>query len=301
MNPDSLKTFLTIVDKGSFSLAASLLRLTQPAVSRRIAQLESELGTTLLDRVGRSVTLTPAGRALVPQARRILEEIDQTKRSIQGLSDSVSGTLSLATNHHMGLWRLPQLLKLFRQNYPQVSLDLHFMDSEPAHDMILRGEMELGLVTMAPKSHSQLKSIPVWKDPLVFVYSATCSDEDPLASQQKISLSLLSDHPAVLPDVSTFTGRIIREIFAKAKLSLNINTSTNYLETLKMLTSIGIGWSLIPKTMVDSTVRELKVTSPATRTLGFVHHQHKTLSSASRAFIDLALSRSELYDATGDP
>lgn len=112
MDLNSLNTFIAIAETGSFSEAGERLHLTQPAVSKRIAALEQQLNARLFDRVGREVNLTEAGRALLPRAYQLLNVLDDTRRALNNLTGEVSGRLVLATSHHIGLHRLPPLLRL---------------------------------------------------------------------------------------------------------------------------------------------------------------------------------------------
>lgn len=113
MDLANLSAFVAIAGHGSFSSAAEALHLTQPAVSKRIALLEAQLSARLFDRLGRQVVLTEAGLALLPRAQRILAELDDTRRVLEHLGAAVGGRLSLATSHHVGLHRLPALLRRF--------------------------------------------------------------------------------------------------------------------------------------------------------------------------------------------
>jgi DNA-binding transcriptional LysR family regulator len=281
---DSIKAFVAVAETGSFSVAATRLHLTQPAVSKRIALLESQLNVRLFDRIGRNISLTEAGRELGPRARHIMSQVDDTQRAIRNLSGTVSGRLSLATSHHIGLWRLPTVLKTFSERYPGVALDLHFMDSEVAHEQIVQGNLELGIITMAPKAHERLASRPIWTDDLVFV----CAADHVLTTYSQISLAQIAEFPAILPDMSTFTGRIIKGLFEEQGLTINLSMSTNYLETIKMLITIGLGWSVLPRSMLDDTVQVLKLPDiHIERQLGVIHHVQRTLSNAALAFMDL--------------
>lgn len=281
---DGMRAFVTVAEYGSFSQAAHQLHLTQPAVSKRIALLEGQLGVRLFDRIGRTVSLTEAGREFAPRARAILRDVEDTQRAITNLSGKVTGQLSLATSHHIGLWRLPPVLKTYAQRYPLVTLDLHFMDSEVAHEQIVQGNLELGIITLAPGGHERLNSIPVWRDDLVFM----CSAEHRLARAAGVTIEQLSEQPAILPDMSTFTGRIVKRLFDERGLPLHTSMSTNYLETIKMLVSIGLGWSVLPKSMLDATTATLDVPGVAIyRTLGVIHHTQRTLSNAGVAFMEL--------------
>ena len=287
MDTEALKAFLAVAEQQSFSLAAEQLYLTQPAVSKRIAALERQLSCKLFDRIGRNVHLTEAGRALMPQSRRILQDIKEAVRSIHDLRGSVSGRLSMGISHHIGLHRLPPVLREFSQRYPEVKLDIDFMDSELAHQRILHGEMDLAVITLSPTDEQQLQSIPIWEDPL----AVTVAKDHPLAQFTTVSAEMLSQHIALPPGLNTYTGQIIKDLFDQQGLSMNIGMSTNYLETIKVMVSIGLGWSILPLTLLDDTVLALQWQGQAlSRTLGCVHHRSRSLSNAAEAFIELLLA-----------
>ena len=283
MEISSLKAFLAVAEAGSFSQAADRLHLTQPAVSKRIAQLEQQLDARLFDRIGRTITLTEAGLSLLSRANIIMRQVEDTEREIRNLNGQVGGQLSLATSHHVGLWRLPRVLRSYVMRHPDVTLDLHFMDSEIAHERIIQGELEMAIITLPPAPHQRLIAEPIWRDELVFV----CSRSHPLASRQNLTLALLAEHAAVLPDMTTFTGRIVKRMFEEQGLHLPVGMSTNYLETIKMLIGAGLGWSVLPKTMIEDDVAVLDIDIDIERTLGVIHHMNRTLSNAGEAFINL--------------
>ncbi|MBT5331274.1 MAG: LysR family transcriptional regulator, partial [Porticoccaceae bacterium] len=143
MDTNYLKTFLAVAQSKSFSVAAEQVHLTQPAVSKRINQLEEELGLKLFDRIGRQVSLTEAGEVFQLRARQLINELEQTLSDIQSLEEEAGGTLSLGISHHLGLHRMPPLLREFSQKNPKVNLDIEFMDSEKAHEEVLRGDIEM--------------------------------------------------------------------------------------------------------------------------------------------------------------
>jgi DNA-binding transcriptional LysR family regulator len=278
----ALKAFVAVAETGSFSVAAERLFLTQPAVSKRIAALESELDARLFDRIGRTVTLTEGGVALLPRAQKLLMELEDSIRAISSLSGEVRGTLRFATSHHIGLHRLPPTLKRFTQMYPQVRLDIRFMDSEAACVAVEHGELELGIVTLPPEPSIKLTTEVIWEDPLGIVVSRN----HPLAEQADVTLDQLAQHVAVLPATNTYTRQIAELAFSRLGLTLEIALSTNYLETIKMLVSVGIGWSLLPNTMLDKHISKLSVEELSLqRSLGIVYHRDRTLSNAARALI----------------
>jgi DNA-binding transcriptional LysR family regulator len=282
MDIEDLHAFITVARQGSFSLAAASLHLTQPAVSKRVAALEQRLGTRLFDRIGRRVTLTEAGRSLLTRAEKILSDVEDTRRVIINLSGEVRGRLSVATSHHIGLHRLPPILRQFTRQYPDVQLDLCFMDSEAACRAVIQGELELAVVTLPAEEFPDLIMIPVWNDPLVLV----SAPDHPLCKKARLTLAQLCDYPAILPARGTYTRALIDRTFENSGLPLHVNLETNYLETIKMMVSIGLGWSLLPQIMVDRSL----CTNPVkalhiVRRLGIVHHAQRTLSNAARALM----------------
>ncbi|MDE1461150.1 LysR family transcriptional regulator [Spartinivicinus poritis] len=284
MDTHSLNAFLAVAETGSFSVAAEKLHLTQPAVSKRIAVLEQMLDAKLFDRVGRTISLTEAGKALLPKAYQIISTIADTQREIQNLTGSISGTLTLATSHHIGLHRLPPLLKQFTSQFTDVALDINFIDSEWAYEGIQQGQVELAVITLAPTPTTNVTSEQIWDDPLVFV----AASDHPLASETQLELKDLINYSAIFPGSNTFTHHIVKSLFNEAGLNLNIAMATNYLETIKMMVAVGLAWSVLPQAMVDENLRVLPInTLPISRQLGYIHHPERTLSNAAKAFIDL--------------
>ena len=282
MDTQSLQAFIAVADTTSFSLAGEQLHLTQPAISKRIATLEHQTGAKLFDRINRRVSLTEAGRLLLPRARQILQLVEDSRRTLSNLSGSVEGSLTLATSHHVGLHRLPPVLKAFTQRYPDVDLDLRFLDSEQAYHGVVAGEIELAVVTLSPRPNPQVESVPVWIDRLRFV----AAPDHSLAARGELALSTLVGYPAVLPGPLTFTRDIVVGSFSRAGLNIDVALSTNYLETLKMMAGIGLGWSVLPESMVDDDIAVLPVAHPPIeRRLGYLVHKQRTLSNAGRAMI----------------
>lgn len=283
MDWPNLAAFVAVADQGGFSAAAEHLHLTQPAVSKRIALLEDSLQVRLFDRLGRQVVLTEAGRLLLPRARQMLAEGEAARRALADLGQDIGGRLSLATSHHVGLHRLPTLLRRFSAAHPRAALDIRFMDSEQAYAQVLAGAMELAVTTLGP-TEAPLHAMPVWDDPL----SVAVAPDHPLAQLPKVSLADIAAHPAVLPDPGTFTHRIVAQTFARRGLSLQLRMTTNYMETIKMMVSVGLAWSVLPDTMVDAQVQVLPVPGVRlSRRLGYVIHGGRTLSRAAQAFIGL--------------
>ncbi|MGA9032830.1 MAG: LysR family transcriptional regulator [Sulfuricaulis sp.] len=282
MDISALQAFIAVAESGSFSRAAERIFLTQPAISKRIAALEQEIGARLFDRVGRKIHLTPAGEALLLRTRAVLSELEDIKRDITNLSGTIAGELSVATSHHIGLHRLPGPLKRFHETYTQVRLNLHFMDSEKACNAVARGELELAVVTLPPSADPPLRVEKIWDDPLDIVVSRS----HPLAQVKRVQAAMLLDYPAILPGIGTYTREIILNSFGPLRDRIQVGMATNYLEVLKMLAAIGLGWSALPRTMIDEGLKVVQIEKrEIRRELGIVTHERRTLSNAGQAMI----------------
>ena len=289
MDIQSIKAFITVSETGSFSRAAEALFLTQPAISKRIQALEHTLGITLFDRIGKSVRLTEAGHALLPSCRRILDEIAESQRIISNLRQSTSGILSLATSHHIGLHRLPPVLREFASSYPDVELKLSFMDSEQACRQIINGTIEVAIITLPDEGNDRLELKPVWNDPLCIAVSR----HHALASETSCTIKRLLKYAAILPSRGTYTRQLIDDALG---LDAPVNTllETHYLETIKAMVKTGLGWSMLPQSMLDESLTALDIKHVrTTRQLGTVVHSMRTKSNAANAMINLLMKYSD--------
>lgn len=287
MDSNSLRAFLTIVDQGSFSEAAEVLHLTQPAISKRLAALEHQLGTTLIDRSHRQIRLTEAGTRLLPHARLILDEIHNARVSLSPDNEALAGELQIIASHHIGLHHLPNWLRRFTVDHPDVKLNLQFMESDAAYAQMRKRKAELAFVTLSDSMESHFMVYEQWADPMAF---ATGLDHE-LTSQNPVTLSDLARYPALLPDTTTATYRTVSRLFLEANLPLQQQIPTNYLETIKMMTSVGLGWSVLPIRMLDNSVHRLDLGFSVSRVLGAIGLSGRRLSLAAQAL--LAIVREE--------
>ena len=251
MDINNLQAFLAIAETQSFSAAAERLFITQPAISKRIAALESVLDARLFHRSGRRVQLTEAGEALIPSAQRIVDEFSHSKELISNLEGAVGGRLRIGTSHHIGLHRLPPILSEYTAQYPAVELDIHFMDSEEACAAVDRGELELAVATLPESPFPRLETLLIWPDPLDFV----AGSNHPLANDSVVDITTLAEHRAIMPARGTITREILDKALLPHNLRLQVKMETNYLETIKMMVSVGLGWSLLPPQYVQRVAR----------------------------------------------
>ena len=284
MDTQNLQAFYTTASLGSFSLAAKKLHLTQPAISKRIANLESQLNCKLFDRIGRQVTLTHAGQLLLPQAQGILQQVQGVVEMMTDIDGHVSGQLSIATSHHVGMHRLPPILRQFIAKYPHVQLDLQFLDSEQIYTAINKGQYDLAVATLSITSHQQAISQTLWQDDMQVVVNP----RHPLANRKHVSVEDLSKITAILPERATETYQAVKSIFEQHQVPLESQKTSNNLDAIKMMIDVGLGWGVLPQTLIDDTLRIIPLKSITfTRELGYMYHRQRNLSKAARAFIDL--------------
>ena len=300
MDIPNLKAFVAVAEHKSFSLAAESLFMTQPAISKRVAALESELGVALFDRLGRQVQLTEAGVTFLQSCRRILSDLSVSTDEVRALSATIGGKLRMATSHHVGIHRLPPVLKTFTQAYPDVELDLLFMDSELACHDVANGTLELAVVTLPDEADVNLVTELIWPDPLVIV----TAPDHPLAntmSEPASSPKVLSKHAAVLPSVGTVTRKILFDAIRPFDIKLVTALETNYLETIKMMVSVGLGWSALPSSMIDDSIVDVPIKGlRMQRQLGAVQLKNRTLGRAASAFVQMLKHDSTLPQRVGE-
>ncbi|NOY17404.1 MAG: LysR family transcriptional regulator [Gammaproteobacteria bacterium] len=284
MDESQLKAFVAINKHGSFTAAANSLHLTQPAISKRIATLELQLGSPLFDRIGRTARLTDTGDKLLPLAENMLTSFSNLRKTADNMKLQVSGKLSLGTSHHIGLHRLPPVLRQYTNQYPEVELALHFVDSEDGVQGVERGLLEMAIITLPANTPKSLSATQIWDDPLALVVGKMHK----LARKDSITVEELAKHEAILPGANTYTRALLEEKLALTGYKLRIGLSTNFLETNKMMASIGLGWTIIPESMLDETVVKIGIKNiDLRRKLGYVTHNDMTLSNATKAMIEL--------------
>lgn len=207
MNVSQLRTFVEVVDRGSFSAAARETGLSQPAVTMQIQGLEADLSARLLERRYRRVELTEAGRAFLPTARAVLRELEEARTKIDRMSDTVGGHLELAVSTTPGQYIVPRLLGPFLGAYPQVSVSLRVYDSADVVSRVESGAADLGMTgARLPRAKADFEQMGV--DDLVMV----CPPGSSLAGRRDVTMAELTGYPFIVRE----TGSGTRLVFEQA-------------------------------------------------------------------------------------
>src|SRR5713101_1537270 len=188
-----LRTFKTVADLNSFSLAAQRLKLSQPSISYQVKELEEALGVPLLDRLGKRVQLTEAGTLLYGYARRMLDVLDEATIAIEEMRGIQRGNLRVGASTTVGIYLLPAALGAFKKLHPGLVISLEIGLRARVQEQVLRNELDLAVVGPASKD-PELAIIPFISDELVVVAPAN----HPLASRRGLTLKHLAGQPFVM-------------------------------------------------------------------------------------------------------
>lgn len=211
MNLSQLRTFITVVDHHSFSEAARLLGISQPAVTMQIQALESDIGAMLLDRGYRKIGLTEAGAALVPYARRILSELDEARHAIEMLSDTVTGRVTVAASTTPGQYLLPRVLGAFLKQFPEVGVTLRVYDSADVVERVEAEDADLGMTgAEVPGARVYYEQLGV--DELVLI----CPPGHPLIEQEAVTFSEVAGQPFIVREAGSGTRMVAEELVRRA-------------------------------------------------------------------------------------
>ncbi|SEB23608.1 LysR substrate-binding domain-containing protein [Variovorax sp. YR216] len=249
MNFQQLRAVRETVRCGfSLTEAAHVLQASQSGVSRQIRDLEEELGLELFTRTGkRLVGLTFPGDHLLPFIERLLDSGTDLQRAGQDFLSRRDGMLTIAATHSQARYALPRAVQAFRRIFPEVRLQLHQGSPRQITQMLLDGEVDLGIASELPSDHPQLAVLPCqdWKHVVVVPAGHALLQESPLTIER------LASHPLVTYD-SGLTGRArIDGAFAAHGLEANIVLTAMDADVIKTYVELGLGVGIIADLAFD--------------------------------------------------
>lgn len=252
MNIDlrQLRYFVTLADEMHFGRAAHRLHMTQPPLSQSIQSLEANLGEALFYRTSRSVTLTPAGLALLPEAQRILQQLASLPDLAHRAASGASGRLSLAFVSSADYSVLPPSLREFRLAYPAVQIELREATTDVQLDQLAQGHIDAGLLIppLPDKIKLRLEYLPLLSEPLIV---AVPKGLNLARGKTSVGLRVLSELPLII-----FPRRIapafhdaILACYHDAGLTPHIGQEAIQMQTIIGLVSAGMGIALVPQSV----------------------------------------------------
>lgn len=282
------KTFKCIVEEGSFSNAASKIGYTQSTVTSQIQQLEQELSVKLFEKIGRNMILTPVGKELISYTDELLETVTKIKNI--GKSDDIPrGELKIAIADSLMSYKLKDVLSLFKQKAPNVSISIVSLNCFVINDMLVKGEVDIGLLYDVGTHKESLTSVQLSEFPLTLVCSPSFKHDevDFSTPNQSINTSLIINEP------NCIYRKIFENYLRANNIILNNTIELWSIEAIKNCVSSNLGISFLPRFVVEKELKEnklqeLQVNCSDTKiTAIYSYHKNKWVSPAMSLFMKL--------------
>lgn len=244
MNIRQLKYFVAVAEERHFGRAARRLHMSQPPLSTQIKGLETELGVRLLDRSTRRVSLTDAGRVFLRRANEILNSVDAAAEEVQQAESGLRGRLTVGFISSATLSLLPLSIRLFRERFGGVELELKELTSSQQVDELYEGGIRVGLMRL-PMSSPGIRLEPILEESLVVALPAGHA----LATRERVPLTAMVDQPLVFFTralVPGFHAQIV-ELYARVGAFPNVVQHAVHFQTIVGLVASGIGSAILPE------------------------------------------------------
>jgi DNA-binding transcriptional LysR family regulator len=294
MDTRQLQAFCAVVEKKSFSQAAEQLGVTQPAVSLQVRALEQRLGQSLLDRSGRRVEPTEAGRRLYRSAQRMLALEEQLLDEVSADDGQLTGTLAIGASTGPGAHLVPLLLCEFQREHPDLNVALSIWDTQTVIDRVVDRQLELGVVG-ALRRHRSLEFEPLVRDEIVL---AVPPDHD--AAGGTISLDELKEETLIVMQEGAGVRQVVEEELRRAGLRLRgvePKLELGLQESVKSAVAAGYGVAFISRTAIEGELAagrlaaaQVEGVEPA-RQIYIVRARGRSATRAAEAFLSFAKER----------
>ncbi|WP_296268291.1 LysR family transcriptional regulator [Pseudomonas sp. UBA6562] len=298
MNVKQLRAFASVAKFQSFAQAGEHLHVSQPALSLTIKALEENLGGALFTRTTRSVALTAEGEVLLPLARRLLAEWDDTEQQLRQRFTLQLGRVAVAAMPSFAGNLLPPALKVFRQRHPKVNVTVHDVINEQVLELVRHRRVELG-IGFEPDSGEGLHFHPLYMDRFVAVVPA----DSPLASRAHLAWRDLLDQDFIALQRPSAVRLLLEEHAPVAAGSLAVAFESHQLSTIGRMVASGLGVSAVPALCIRQ-MQELGaccvplVEPSVERRIGVMALSEQKLSTAAQALLDVLLVHTQIPEMT---
>jgi len=283
-----MQSFLQVAKTGSVTRAASLLGLTQPAVSKQIRALESAAGCALLERAGRGVTLTAAGASLAEVGRHAAALFADHVRALEDLQQGQTGKLVIGAGVTTCVQLLPAWLRDFRRKYPGIEVSVSTGTSRAVEDWVASAEVDLGFVTSEPRRQDLLLR-RLFEEEIVLVVEPAAARRGSVALEQL---------PLILFPKTTGFRQYLDQRLGGGRRTFCVKMETDSVEAIKSFVAVGLGASFLPISTVESELKQGTLARVEPRGVGKLRRRTAVLwrrsvkpSFAMRSFLDI-VSRS---------
>jgi DNA-binding transcriptional LysR family regulator len=285
-----LAYFVAVADTRHFTRAADQVGVAQPSLSQQVRALERELGAPLLHRTRGNVSLTDAGEALLPVARRMLADADSARRQIREVLNLARGRVRLGATPSLCTGLLPAVLARFRQDHPAIELIVHESGSRDLQRELTEGALDFALVVDARLGEDpQLATVPLFTEELVVISPRTAPS--PVGRRQQITVAGLKDRPLVMfrpgYDLRETTEAACREEGFSPTFAVEGGEMDAVLEFVRA----GLGLAVVPLTVARDGFRLTSFAPPGlSRTILLAHRHDIELSHSARALADVVVA-----------
>lgn len=291
MEIHQLRCFQVIVEEGGFKRATTRLRISQPALSYQVKQLEQELGTSLFNRRPGGVSPTEAGRVLFGHAQGVMDAVRKAERAVQELADGVAGEIRIGTVNSIGIYFLPQVLWSMRAKYPAARPKVLYRDSNEIMEALLANDLDLAIVAdPRPDRRLRLESLIEERVSLV----AGRSHE--FFGRKSIKPSEIKGVQYVSLSADTPTGALIRKYIGKLGITVEPVVTTDNVETVKKMVEVGLGVAFLPDMVTSRDIgcngepngrlSRSEVDPPLSRRIVLATWKDNEMSRAVAAFVE---------------
>ncbi len=246
MELHQLRYVCAVAETGGFSRAAERCRIAQPSLSQQVLKLEEELGAKLFHRLGRSIRLTESGRAFLPQARAILDQVDLARASVALNNSDVRGSVTLGAIPTIAPYMIPRYTAAFTKRFPDARLRI----VEETTPVLIEGLRDLSIdfaLLALPLRHKDLALQPIRTEPLL----AALPEKHPLASSDSLSVTELRGESLVMLRDGHCFRDLSLAICRSANVNPNIAFESGQFSSILGMVAAGIGLSLVPEMAVD--------------------------------------------------
>lgn len=284
-----MKAFVTIAELSSFSKAAESLSLTQPALTKKIKKIEDNLNIMLFERTTRKITLTPAGKVLLPQAKSLIASLDAAIFNINGLTSNLHDTVTLSCIPTAVFYFLPRTIVEFHKRYPNIKVRIYEQGIETCMDSVRKGDVDFG-INMDFITFPDVDFVPLVNEPFVLA----CRQDHPLANRKLVEWRELATQTLIGVRKSSGNRQLIEKCLADKPWKLDWFYEVRHLSTSLGLVEAGLGVSAVPCLAMPHSTNSAVVSIPLVepvirRTLGMIRVKDRPLSVAAERFASLLL------------
>ena len=242
--------FYEVARSGSFTGAARELMVSQSALSVQVKQLEESLGAQLFDRNKGGVALTEAGTTAYQVAERVFPEIDRLRATMQESERMIIGRVTIGTVNSIGIYVLPEILTVFKEEFPDVSLKVDFKEADPIMDLLRAGRVDFSILPWDRK-YPELTSVRLTKSKMFLV----APTDHPLARKRSISPRELEQYPFVGYEEGMYTRTMIDGLFRRMAVTVEYSIESANSATIKHMVMAGMGVGVLPEFAVSGEIR----------------------------------------------